>query len=87
MVADGEQVEVSDELLLLANINKYGVEAVMGRPLYHHEILAMNTAERIVRAYNGRFASGDWAKWAQENKGESALLNEAMQIARAYGWR
>ena len=86
MVADGAPIETSPELVLLSNINKYGVEAVMGRTLGHNEILCMNTAEAIINAYNAKFSSKDWAKWAQDNPGSSALLNESMMLAREYGW-
>ena len=80
MVADGEPYE-SPELKLLANINKYGVEAVMGRTLGHHEILCMNTAEAIVSAYNEKSTSKDWVEWSQNNPNKSRLLNEAMRLA------
>ena len=80
MVADGEPFELSPELRLLASINKWGVEAVMGRVLSYHEIICMNTAEMIVRAYNERGQAEDWVKWGQENP-ESHLLNEAMRLA------
>jgi len=81
VVADGWPIETSPELLLLANINKYGVESVMGRPLSHNEILSMNTAEAIVSAYKGRNSADDWVKWGQDNPHQAALLNEAMRLA------
>lgn len=80
MVADGEPIELSPELSLIANINRYGVESVMGRVLGHNELLCMNTAETIVSAYNGRAKATDWVKWGQENS-SSRLLNEAMRLA------
>ena len=86
MVADGAPLETSPELVLLTNINKYGVQAVMGRTLGHNEILCMNTAESIVGACTSRFKSTDWAQWAQDNPGQSQLLNEAMLLAGDYGW-
>ena len=81
MVADGEPIDLSPELKLLANMNKYGVRAVMGRTLGHHEILCMNTAEAIVSAYNEKESSKDWVAWAQNNPYESRLLNEALRLA------
>ena len=86
MVADGAPLETSPELVLLTNINKYGVESVMGRPLGHNEILCLNTVEVILNAYNERFKAGDWVKWAQDNVGRSKLLNESMKLAGEYGW-
>lgn len=79
-MADGEPIELSPELRLLANINKYGVEAVMGRPLGHHEVICLNTAEAIVSAYKERAQAKDWVTWGQENP-VSHLLNEAMRLA------
>lgn len=79
-MADGEPIGLSPELRLIANINRYGVESVMGRPLGHHEILCMNTAETIITAYNERAKAADWVKWGQENS-SSRLLNEAMRLA------
>ena len=79
-MADGAPVELSPELSLLVNINKYGVDAVMGRVLGHNEILCMNTAENIISAYNERSKAEDWVKWAEES-GSSHLLNEAMRLA------
>jgi len=79
-VADGEPIDVSPELKLIANMNRYGVEAVMGRALGHHEIICMNTAETIISAYNERAKAEDWVKWGQENS-SSRLLNEAMRLA------
>jgi hypothetical protein len=79
-VADGEPYE-SPELKLLANMGKYGVDAVMGRTLSYHEILCLNTADAIVSAYNEKFSSKDWVEWEQNNPGKARLLNEAMRLA------
>ena len=81
MVADGEPISLSPELRLIANMNRYGVESVMGRPLGHHEIICMNTAETIISAYKERFEAEDWVAWAQNNPDKSRLLNEAMRLA------
>ena len=80
-MADGEPIELSLELKLIANMNRYGVEAVMGRALGHHEILCMNTSEAIISAYKERVKAEDWVKWGQDNPGQSRLLNEAMRLA------
>ena len=80
-MADGEPIELSLELSLIANINRYGVEAVMGRVLGHNELLCMNTAETIVSAYKERWKAEDWVKWGQDNPSAARLLNEAMRLA------
>ena len=86
MVADGAPIETSPELLLLNAINRFGVEAVMGRPLGHNEILCMIEAESIINAYKAKFSQEDWAKWAQDHPGLNQLLTEALKLAEEYGW-
>lgn len=71
---------------MVSNISRYGAHAVMGRPLYHHEILRMNTAEQIATAYKEKYASENWAEWAKTNPGKERTLNQAMRLAREYGW-
>jgi len=85
-VADGGPITLSPELELLAEIKKYGVQAVMGRPFYHHEIVRLRAAERVISAYRAKFSQEDWAKWASEHKSEDEFLNIAMQLAGEYGW-
>lgn len=80
-MADGEPIELSPELILIANMNRYGVDAVIGRPLGHHEIICMNTAETIISAYKERFGAKDWVEWGQNNPGKAQILNEAMRLA------
>lgn len=85
-MADGGPSRLSPELQLASNINRYGVHAVMGRPLYHHEILSMNIAEKIYNAYHERAKSDNMAGWADSNPDKTSMLNEAMLLARQYGW-
>ena len=85
-VADGGRVELSPELQLLHEIDRFGVSAVMGRPLYHEEIVRMRAAERIISAYKAKYSREDWAKWAQDFPQEDWLLNQAMKLAGEYGW-
>lgn len=60
-----------DELLLLGYIDRFGVEAVMGRrELSAGEIRRMFTTENIVNAYLSRKAAmegGNVAEWATKN--------------------
>ena len=65
------------ELTLIGYIDRFGVEAVMGRPvLSAGELRRMYTVENIYNAYNARKASEDWAKWAAENPARAAMLAE-----------
>ncbi len=67
------------ELELYSVIQTYGAAAVMGRSnLGYGEIRRMNIALQVVRHYRERAASGDWAKWAENNPQAAALLNQAM---------
>ena len=62
---------------MVHNVNKFGVEAVFGRPLFLHEIREMIIAENTADAYKARKASGDWAKWSVENPELAELLSKA----------
>ena len=86
LVAEGSPIEISPELQLEANILRYGVEAVMGRPLGHNEILCMNTARTILNAYNAKTSSQDWAEWAQNNPMDNKILTHAMKLVEEHGW-
>ena len=86
-VADGGPLEISPELLLARELNRWGVQAVTGRPLYHHELIRLRAAERVISAYSARKNSKSWAEWAQANKQENEYLNYAMKLAGEYGWQ
>ncbi len=54
----------------------------MGRPyLGAGELRRLVAAENIVKGYQARAAAENWAKWAEDNPGISALLSEAMKLA------
>lgn len=73
----------SQEIRLLNYIDRFGVEAVMGRrQLGAGEIRRMLIAENIVTAYNARAKNENWAEWTERNKGLSRLLNESMKLAQ-----
>ena len=64
-----------NELVLLGYIDRFGVEAVMGRPvLSAGEIRKMLIAEDVVYAYGRRKASGNWGQWSQDHPYLDALL-------------
>lgn len=65
------------ELLLLQRIDRFGVEAVLGRrTLYHGEMNAMIAAENVYQAYKSRAQSDNWAEWAKKNEAAARLLQE-----------
>ncbi len=71
-------------LATLSYIDRFGVKAVLGKDvLSYGEIQRMLTEENIVKAFSSRKASGDWAKWAQENPQDEKLLTQAEILANA----
>lgn len=65
------------ELVLLGYIDRFGVEAVMGRPvLSAGEIRGMMTARNIYDAFHSRKSSDDWVKWAKDHPHYAAILAE-----------
>jgi len=69
-------------LILLGYIDRFGAQAVLGRPLSAREIRGMVLAENLVNAYKERKASSDWAEWAADNPAMNELLNEAMSLCQ-----
>mgnify|MGYP001009324862 CR=1 FL=1 len=71
----------SPEMEMLKRIDRYGVYAVMGRPvLYEHEIRRMTIAQNIVSAYRERARSQSWDAWLRENKEMGELLFIAQRL-------
>jgi len=71
----------SPEIRLLQYIDRFGVEAVMGRKiLYAHEMRRMIHAENVSRAYHARNRS-DAAEWVKENPEMNKLLYDAQMLA------
>lgn len=58
-------------------IDRFGAQAVFGRPLFLHEMKEIIIAENIEAAHKARTQSGDWAKWTSENPVLAELLNKA----------
>lgn len=76
----------SPEIRLSRAIERFGVVAVMGRPvLWAREANAIKTAEAIVNAYHARERSDNWAAWANQHPEMQALLVEAQKLAEDSG--
>lgn len=73
---------VTDELILCWAVEKYGAQSVYGRMLSFHEIRMMDLADNIVRAYNERKRSDNWAAWAENNHIKARILNIAGRLAQ-----
>lgn len=64
-----------DELVELSYIDRFGAEAVLGRPvLSAGEIFRMTVAENIKNALHSRKESQNWAEWAGKNPAAAKLL-------------
>jgi len=63
------------ELEMAHSVEKYGVQAIFGRPLFLHEIKEMNIAENVYNGYQARKASGNLAEWTTKNQDIAAILS------------
>lgn len=66
---------------LLCAIDRFGAQAVMGRPLYAREIKRLLVTENIITGYKARETSENWVEWARDNRALSALLMQAQRDA------
>ncbi len=70
-----------DELELLRLCDRFGTQAIFGRPFRAREVIAFQTVEAILKGYASRATSTDWVQWATANKELNALLIRAQQSA------
>jgi len=62
-------------LILLEAIDRFGVMAIMGRPvLYAGEARTLQTAENIVNGYNNMKNSTNRAEWMENNPVLAAIF-------------
>lgn len=74
---DGNLPPIPHELALLSYIDRFGVQAVLGRPvLSAGEIRRMTFAENVKSAYLSRKGSTNWGAWAQDHPRQDRLLTE-----------
>lgn len=73
--AHAESGAHSPELTMLAQIDRFGLEAITGRrQFYFGELRRLIIAENIVNAYRARASAENWAVWAMENPIMAKLL-------------
>ena len=78
--ADGGPL--SNELKLLAVIDRFGSQAVFGsEPIPANILNRMYMAEALVVSYKARGASSNWAEWAVNNPHLSTILNRVTKEA------
>ena len=85
MIADAyryaESGGASHEMEMLKRIERFGVHAVMGRPvLYEREIRRMVMAQNLVNGYRERARAASWDAWLAENKDMGNLLFLAQRL-------
>lgn len=77
---------ISNELKLAKLIDRFGVDAVMGRSwLSANEILRMQIAETIMRLYAEMQRYDDWTQFKRDNPDGGAFLFSAMKLAHDMG--
>jgi hypothetical protein len=78
-----ESGRYSRELDILAKIDRFGIEAILGRRvLYYGELRRMILAENIVIHYRRRAASSNWAAYALDNPEMAQILLEAEKLCQ-----
>ena len=83
MIADayryaiGEENAESPELELLRAVDRFGAQAIFGRPLKRSEASEMIFAETIVRGYREMKAAENMNDWIKTHKAEWKLLDHA----------
>ena len=80
--AYAEGGQQSHEIMLGQLINRFGVEAITGKPVLDVGLArCIMRAERIEQAYRSRQEMENWAAWASDNPEENKILNQAMLAA------
>jgi len=78
--------DASNEILLGRMIDRFGVQAIMGRPyLGALEIKSIYSAEKVLQLYREKERSSSWAEWATVNPEDAAYLARAIKAAEEEG--
>ncbi len=68
------------EIITLGYIDRFGAQAIYGRPLGYGEMRRMIVAENVVKWHKERSVAENWAAWANENHDKAALLAECERL-------
>jgi hypothetical protein len=83
-IGTDKPLPIPNDLMLLGYIDRFGVEAVMGRPILSAgEMRRMAAQENIVTAYQSRKTSENWAEWATKNPSLVSILADVESILDA----
>ena len=69
----------------LLNIDRFGAQAVFGRPLGVDEITSMRVVENIILSVKARERASDYAKWVTDNPEAQELISDARKYAKDEG--
>lgn len=79
--AESDGRHKSHEIQTYLRIQKYGVYAVLGRPvLYEREMRRMSIAVNLVEGFKERAKSINWAAYLSQNPSMGNLLNRAREL-------
>ena len=86
MIADAYKWAIgegkSQEIQLAIRIDRFGVQAVLGRQLYAYEVNRIEYAEMVVKTYFGMKNTDNAAKFADEHQYGLELLQFAEKLVQ-----
>lgn len=83
--AEGLSVEIPASLEAGRLIERFGVQAVYGRPiLFLNEIRKIQAATDVSNAVHSKARSESVAKWAEANPGPASILADATKFRDDY---
>jgi hypothetical protein len=69
------------EIIAARYVDRFGAQAVYGRPLYFREMARIVAAEKVERAVNGRKHAQNVAQWVSDNLELYRILKDAEACA------
>ena len=85
MYAFAEGGPATKETRLLTYIDRFGAQAILGRPLSALEAQGLLTADAVLNAHSGRERAENWADWESKYPKQAELLAEALIAATKSG--
>jgi len=71
---------IPKEIELASRLDRFGVQAVLGRQLYAYEVNRIEWSEKVIRMYNARKNATNAAAFASENQYALQLLEFAENL-------
>lgn len=76
-VGDGDMPQ---EIEMGRLIDRFGAQAVLGRPMGAKEIRRIMAAEYVLNAYRSMTSSENYAAWVNDHPQEAELLSQAAKL-------